>query len=67
MTIPVERTRAVLAARQFMYELLDPKCTPRVPKVVRERARRVLRHYPFKSDMERVSMGEGFLFGQVDS
>ena len=67
MTIPAERTRAVLAARQFMYELLDPKCTPKVPKAIRARALRVLRHYPSPLDMERVSMGDGFLFGQVDS
>jgi hypothetical protein len=46
MTMPIERTRAVNKAREFLYDLLDPKKTPRVPKAVRERALRVLKHYP---------------------
>ena len=46
MTIPIERTRAVNKAREFLYDLLDPKKTPRVPKAVRQRAGRILKHYP---------------------
>jgi hypothetical protein len=46
MTVPIERTRAVNKAREFLYDLLDPKKTPRVPKAVREKALRVLKHYP---------------------
>ena len=51
MTIPVERTRAVLNARQFLCDLLDPKATPKVPRSIRQRASRVLRHYPGRVDM----------------
>ena len=51
MTIPAERTRAVLYAQEFLRDLLDPQKTPRVPRVIRDRARRVLRHYPGKVDL----------------
>ena len=47
MTTPDESFRAIRQARDFMLDLLDPRKTPRVPKVVRDRARACLRHYPF--------------------
>ena len=46
MTLPDEEARAIDAVRQFMFELLDPKLTPRVPKAIRQQARRLLKHYP---------------------
>ena len=55
MTIPSERTRAIIYARQFMLDLLDPAKTPRVPREVRSRASRVLRHYPSPFDIERAA------------
>lgn len=51
MTLPDERYRAVHWAREFMYELMDPKKTPGVPKSIRDQARSVLRHYPSDWDM----------------
>ena len=51
MTLPAERTHAVLNARQFLTDLLDPKATPRVPRSVRRAAGRVLKHYPTRFDM----------------
>jgi hypothetical protein len=51
MTLPDERYRAVLAAEQLLRDLCDPKKTPRVPAVIRGRARSALRHYPSKYDM----------------
>ena len=47
MTTPDESFRAIRQARDFMYDLLDPRKTPRVPKAVRDRASGCLRHYPF--------------------
>jgi hypothetical protein len=44
--MPSERSRAIGYAHQFLRDLLDPKKTPRVPKAIRQRALRVLRHYP---------------------
>jgi hypothetical protein len=55
MTLPDERFRSVIAAKNFMADLLDPKKTPRVPKEVRQRAYSILRHYPSYWDLERVS------------
>jgi len=46
MTLPEEEARAIAATRTFLYALLDPRQTPRVPREVRQRARRVLKHYP---------------------
>jgi len=55
MTMPNERLRAVNYAREFMYALLDPKKTPKVPKNIRAWALRVLRHYPMECEMERAA------------
>lgn len=51
MTIPSERTWAVDNTRNFLFALLDPKKTPRVPRDVRQMASRCLRHYPGHMDM----------------
>lgn len=55
MTLPDERYRAVLAAEQFLTDLLDSSKTPRVPRAIRQRARAVLRHYPSQWDMDRAA------------
>jgi hypothetical protein len=46
MSVLSEQHRALLRTRDFLYALLDPKATPRVPRSVRQRARDCLRHYP---------------------
>lgn len=46
MTLPFERTCAVLNTREFLSNLLDPKKTPRVPKDIRFLAKCLLKHYP---------------------
>jgi hypothetical protein len=51
MTIPAERTRAVLHTERFLLDLCNPKKTPRVPKQIREEARRLLKHYPTQFSM----------------
>lgn len=55
MTIPVERTNAVIWTEQFLVDLMDPKTTPRVPKSIRDQARRLLRHYPTKVEMDMIA------------
>lgn len=52
MTLPIERTNAVLRTERFLIDLMDPKKYPRVPKAVRQEAGRLLKHYPTKYDME---------------
>jgi hypothetical protein len=51
MTLPDEEARAIDATRQFMFELLDPRLTPRVPAAIRQRARRLLKHYPLMPNL----------------
>lgn len=47
MTLPDERYLAMKWGREFLFELLDPKKTPRVPKDVRRQALHILRYYPY--------------------
>ena len=54
MTIPVERTRAVIQTREFLLDLIHPSRTPKVPRAVRERAARCLRHYPGTYELDRM-------------
>lgn len=58
MTLPFERTRAVLNVEQFLLDLCDPQKTPRIPKEIRRRAGSLLKHYPSKFDMEIISNRE---------
>ena len=46
MTLPYQRYAAVNNTRKFLYDLLDPKKTPRTPKAIRIEAYRLLKHYP---------------------
>lgn len=55
MTIPYERTRAVVQTEEFLLSLIDPKKTPRIPLAIRQEAHRLLRHYPNKFDMHVIS------------
>lgn len=51
MTIPDERTRAVLKTREFLYALTNLTRMPGVPEAVREQAVTLLRHYPGTGDL----------------
>lgn len=46
MTLPDERYRAVQYTEQFLKDLCNPSKTPRVPRIIRQRAHSLLRHYP---------------------
>ena len=46
MSTPEEQDRAISKVRRFLYDLMDPQVTPRVPKYIRQRARQVSKHYP---------------------
>jgi hypothetical protein len=55
MTLPDERYRAIRQTREFLRDLLDPRKTPKVPKEIRQRASRALRHFPSEYDMGIVA------------
>lgn len=52
MTMPCERTRALLQTRELLERLQDPAETPRLPRWLRDEAIRLLRHYPSSSNLE---------------
>jgi len=54
MTLPHEEYNSLLKAKEFLYDLLNPKITPDVPKAVRERARNILKHYPFELSLKEL-------------
>lgn len=55
MTLPDERFRSLKQGKKLLEELCDPGKTPRVPSIVRERARAILRHYPNDYEFERIA------------
>jgi hypothetical protein len=65
MTVPSERTRAVVYAHAFLKDLLNPSITPRVPKDVRETAKWLLRHYPDPGTVHYASNVCPQLFGPL--
>lgn len=62
MTLPDERYRAVIQTRRFLLDLCNSQHTPRVPKLIRETARSMLRHYPSDWDMTRAAEGAPDVF-----
>ena len=52
MTLPDERYRSLKQAKKLLEELVDPGKTPRVPSIVRDRARGCLRHFPSDYEFE---------------
>jgi hypothetical protein len=55
MTLPHERFRSMKYGKKLIQDLCDPGLTPRVPSIVRERARAILRHYPMDYEMEKMA------------
>ena len=65
MTIPYERTRALIETKSFLLKLVDTKRLPRVPKSVRQHAEYLLRHYPSYADIELVHKALPDYYGPV--
>jgi hypothetical protein len=55
MTLPDERLRSLFHTKQFLVDLLDSGKTPRVPKIVRQRAHSLLRHWPDNYHLDRLA------------
>ena len=55
MTMPDERYRALKQSKKLLEELCDPGKTPRVPSIIRDRARGILRHFPMDSDLDNLA------------
>jgi hypothetical protein len=55
MTTAEDRYRAIKQSRKMLEELCDPGKTPRVPSIVRDRARSILRHFPSDYDLDNIA------------
>lgn len=66
MTLPNERRNAVNRTKAFLRKLLDPKATPKVPKIIRQEARSCLRHFPSEYEMELAGEFAPGVFGEWD-
>jgi hypothetical protein len=66
MTLPIERTRAILHTREFLRELMDSEATPGVPDAVRRAAQTLLRHYPAARDIELAHLACPHWFASPD-
>jgi hypothetical protein len=60
MTLPYERLRAVVNTKAFLFSLLDPRATPRIPLKIRREAEACLRHYPSQWEMDKKHIKESF-------
>lgn len=65
MTIPFERTRALIETYELLKRLQDSQQTPRVPRWLREEARKLLRHYPNYATIELAHKALPLFFGPV--
>lgn len=64
MTLPDERYRAVMAAKELLVDLTDPKATPRIPQMIRLRAGHCLRHFPNDWDMQQAAEATPHVFAE---
>jgi hypothetical protein len=55
MTLPDERFRSLKQGKKLLEELCDPGKTPRVPSIIRDRARGILRHFPSDYDLDQMA------------
>lgn len=54
MTTSEDRFRSLKQSKKLLEELCDPGKTPRVPSIVRDRARAILKHYPNDKDFDTI-------------
>ena len=55
MTMPCEKKRSLIYAREFLRDLMDPRKTPRVPREIRKEAYYRLKHYPADYEIEKLA------------
>jgi hypothetical protein len=52
MTLPNEWFISMRKNREFLFDLLNPNTTPRVPREVRKKASECLKHFPMKPEID---------------
>ena len=56
MTLPNEWFISMKKNRQFLFDLLDPTKTPKVPKEIRKRASECLKHFPMDHEIQDLEV-----------
>lgn len=55
MTLPDERLVSLKRTRKFLIDLLNPKETPKVPKIIRQQASSCLKHFPYEYQLDELA------------
>lgn len=66
MTLPRERTVAILNTKEFLFDLMSPKKTPKVPSAIRQQARWLLKHFPGNYDLLQAVEALPEVFGSIE-
>ena len=73
MTLPNEWFISMRKNRQFLFDLLDPTKTPKVPKDIRKRASECLKHFPMEHEIQDIEQmynnsykDKGILVGETN-
>jgi hypothetical protein len=54
MTLPHEEYQSLVAVKNFLYDLMNPAHTKNVPSEVRERASRLIKHFPMQHRLNEI-------------
>jgi hypothetical protein len=54
MTLPHEEYHSLVAVKNFLYDLMNPAHTKNVPSEVRERASRLIKHFPMQHRLNEM-------------
>lgn len=54
MTLPNEEYNSLVAVKNFLYDLMNCAHTPGVPSDVRDRARRLIKHFPMQHRLNEI-------------
>ena len=60
MTLPQQEHNSLIATREFLVDLMDPKKIPGVSEKVRLSARALLKHYPQRCKIDELYFGNTF-------
>ena len=73
MTLPNEWFISMRKTRKFLFDLLDPTKTPKVPKDIRKRAYECSKHFPMEHEIHELEQmynnshkDKGILVGETN-
>ena len=58
--LPEEEYHSLKETYKFLCQLIDPRKTPRLPKEIRDRAKKCLKDYPTRRTLQELDQGVDF-------